>query len=155
MEIFGEKGIGKFLKVLLQVCFWGGIAVLIILPFLLQMVGLRFNASAFVIYPNGIALLVIVRQFIGQFDSLKNKNPFCMENVKRLKISGIASLVETVLWTIELLYTIFLAKGADVVIVLGLAFMIILFAGVAIAFYILAELIKQATEYKEENELTI
>ena len=155
MEIFGEKGIGKFLKVLLQVCFWGGIAVLIILPFLLQMVGLRFNASAFVIYPNGMALLVIVRQFIGQFDSLKNKNPFCMENVKRLKISGIASLVETVLWTIDLLYTIFLAKGADVVIVLGLAFMIILFAGVAIAFYILAELIKQATEYKEENELTI
>ena len=155
MEILGEKGIGKILKIFLQTCFWGGIAVLIILPFLLQMVGLRFNASAFVIYPNGIALLVIVRQFIGQFDSLKNKNPFCIENVKRLKISGIASLVETVLWTIDLLYTIFLAKGADVVIVLGLAFMIILFAGVAIAFYILAELIKQATEYKEENELTI
>ena len=155
MEIFGEKGIGKFLKVLLQVCFWGGIAVLIILPFLLQMVGLRFNASAFVIYPNGIALLVIVRQFIGQFDSLKNKKPFCIENVKRLKTSGIASLVETALWTIDLLYTIFLAKGADVMIVLVLAFLIILFAGVSIAFYILAELIKQATEYKEENELTI
>ena len=38
---------------------------------------------------------------------------------------------------------------------LVLAFLIILFAGVSIAFYILAELIKQATEYKEENELTI
>ena len=155
MEVLGEKGIGNILKIFLQVCFWGGIVLLIILPFQLQMVGLKLNATAFVIYPNGIALLVIVRQFIGQFDSLKNKNPFCMENVKRLRISGIASLVETVLWTIDLLYTIFLAKGADVVIVLGLAFMIILFAGVAIAFYILAELIKQATEYKEENELTI
>ena len=155
MEILGENGIGKILKIFLQVCFWGGIVLLIILPFQLQMVGLKLNATVFVIYLNGIALLVIVRQFIGQFDSLKNKNPFCMENVKRLKISGIASLVETVLWTIDLLYTIFLAKGADVVIVLGLAFMIILFAGVAIAFYILAELIKQATEYKEENELTI
>ena len=155
MEIFGEKGIGKFLKVLLQVCFWGGIAVLIVLPFLLQLVGLKLNAPAFVIYPNGIALLVIVRQFIGQFDSLKNKKPFCIENVKRLKTSGIASLVETALWTIDLLYTIFLAKGADVMIVLVLAFLIILFAGVSIAFYILAELIKQATEYKEENELTI
>ena len=155
MEVLGEKGIGNILKIFLQVCFWGGIVLLIILPFQLQMVGLKLNATAFVIYPNGIALLVIVRQFIGQFDSLKNKNPFCMENVKRLKISGIASLVETVLWTIDLLYTIFLAKGANVVIVLGLAFMIILFAGVAIAFYILAELIKQATEYKEENELTI
>ena len=155
MEIFGEKGIGKFLKVLLQVCFWGGIAVLIVLPFLLQLVGLKLNATAFVIYPNGIALLVIVRQFIGQFDSLKNKKPFCIENVKRLKTSGIASLVETALWTIDLLYTVFLAKGADVIIVLVLAFLIILFAGVSIAFYILAELIKQATEYKEENELTI
>ena len=155
MEIFGEKGIGKFLKVLLQLCFWGGIAVLIVLPFLLQLVGLKLNATAFVIYPNGIALLVIVRQFIGQFDSLKNKKPFCIENVKRLKTSGIASLVETALWTIDLLYTIFLAKGADVMIVLVLAFLIILFAGVSIAFYILAELIKQATEYKEENELTI
>ena len=155
MEILGEKGIGKFLKIFLQVCFWGGIALLIILPFTLQIVGLNLNATAFVIYPNGIALLIIVRQFIGQFDSLKNKKPFCMENVKRLKTSGIASLVETVLWTIDLLYTIFLAKGADVVIVLVLAFLIILFAGVSIAFYILAELIKQATEYKEENELTI
>ena len=155
MEILGEKGIGKFLKIFLQVCFWGGIALLIILPFTLQIVGLNLNATAFVIYPNGIALLVIVRQFIGQFDSLKNKKPFCMENVKRLKTSGIASLVETALWTIDLLYTIFLAKGADVVIVLVLAFLIILFAGVSIAFYILAELIKQATEYKEENELTI
>ena len=155
MEILGEKGIGKFLKVLLQVCFWGGIAVLIVLPFMLQMVGLKLNATAFVIYPNGIALLVIVRQFIGQFDSLKNKKPFCMENVKRLKTSGIASLVETALWTIDLLYTVFLAKGADVIIVLVLAFLIISFAGVSIAFYILAELIKQATEYKEENELTI
>ena len=155
MEIFGEKGIGKFLKVLLQVCFWGGIAVLIVLPFLLKLVGLKLNSTAFVIYPNGIALLVIVRQFIGQFDSLKNKKPFCIENVKRLKTSGIASLVETALWTIDLLYTIFLAKGADVMIVLVLAFLIILFAGVSIAFYILAELIKQATEYKEENELTI
>ena len=155
MEILGEKGIGKFLKIFLQICFWGGIALLIILPFALQMVGLNLNATAFVIYPNGIALLVIVRQFIGQFDSLKNKKPFCMENVKRLKTSGIASLVETALWTVDLLYTIFLAKGADVIIVLVLAFLIILFAGVSIAFYILAELIKQATEYKEENELTI
>ena len=155
MEILGEKGIGKFLKVLLQVCFWGGIAVLIVLPFILQMVGLNLNATAFVIYPNGIALLVIVRQFIGQFDSLKNRKPFCIENVKRLKTSGVASLIETALWTIDLLYTVFLAKGADVIIVLVLAFLIILFAGVSIAFYILAELIKQATEYKEENELTI
>ena len=93
MEILGENGIGKILKIFLQICFWGGIAILIILPFELQIVGLKLNATAFVIYPNGIVLLVIVRQFIGQVDSLKDRKPFCMDNVKRLKTSGIASLI--------------------------------------------------------------
>ena len=51
MEILGENGIGKILKIFLQVCFWGGIVLLIILPFQLQMVGLKLNATAFVIYP--------------------------------------------------------------------------------------------------------
>ena len=125
------------------------------LPFLLQLVGLKLNATAFVIYPNGIALLVIVRQFIGQFDSLKNKNPFCIENSKRLKNCCIASLVETALLIIDLLYMIFLVKSEDIFVLLVMVFMIILFIGVSIAFYILSELIKQATEYKKENDLTI
>ena len=140
MKILGENGIGKFLKVFLQICFWGGIVLLIALPLIAQIAKVHLNASIYVIYPNGIVLLVIVKQFIGQFDSLKNKNPFCIENSKRLKNCCIASLIETVLLIIDLLYMIF---------------MIILFIGVSIAFYILSELIKQATEYKNENDLTI
>lgn len=46
MEILGENGIGKILKIFLQICFWGGIAILIILPFELQIVGLKLNATA-------------------------------------------------------------------------------------------------------------
>lgn len=155
MKILGEKGIGEFLKVFLQICFWGGILLLIALPVVSQIAGINLNASIYVIYPNGIALLVIVKQFIGQFDSLKNRNPFCMENAKRLKICCIASLIETVFWIIDLLYMILLVKSDEIIILLGLAFMIVLFAGVAIAFYILSELIKQATEYKNENDMTI
>ena len=86
MKILGENGIGKFLKVFLQICFWGGIVLLIALPLIAQIAKVHLNASIYVIYPNGIVLLVIVKQFIGQFDSLKNKNPFCIENSKRLKI---------------------------------------------------------------------
>ena len=119
------------------------------------MMGLNLNATAFVIYPNGIALLVIAYQFIGLFDSLKNNNPFCMENVKRLEIAGKASIVESLLWVVDLLYEIILVKYFDIVILLVLIFMVALFIGLAIALYILSELFKQATEYKEENELTI
>ncbi len=155
MKILGENGLGKILKIFLQICFYGGIIILIILPFQLRIVGLHLNATAVVIYPNGIALLAIVYQFIGLFDSLKNNNPFCMENVKRLKYAGIASLVEAVLWAIDLIYQIILAKSIEPLFILVLIFLFILFIGVAIALYILAELIRQATEYKVENELTI
>lgn len=155
MKILGENGIGKFLKVFLQIRFWGGIVLLIALPLIAQIAKVHLNASIYVIYPNGIVLLVIVKQFIGQFDSLKNKNPFCIENSKRLKNCCIASLVETALLIIDLLYMIFLVKSEDIFVLLVMVFMIILFIGVAIAFYILSELIKQATEYKNENDLTI
>ena len=67
----------------------------------------------------------------------------------------IASLVETALLIIDLLYMIFLVKSEDIFVLLVMVFMIILFIGVSIAFYILSELIKQATEYKKENDLTI
>ena len=155
MKILGEKGLGKILKVFLQTCFFGGIIILLILPFQLKLVGLQLNATAGIIYPNGIALLVIVYQFIGLFDSLKKNNPFCMENVKRLKYAGIASLVETGLWAIDLIVLIFFVKRINPIYILILIFLFILFVGVAIALYILSELMKQATEYKVENELTI
>ena len=113
MKILGENGLGKILKVFLQTCFIGGIILLIIWPFQLKLFGLEPNAVGLVIYPNGIALLAIVYQFIGLFDSLKNNNPFCIENVKRMKYAGIASLVEAVLWGLDLAYEVVLAKAAE------------------------------------------
>ena len=155
MKILGENGLGKILKVFLQTCFFGGILLLIIWPFQLKLFGIEPNAIGLVIYPNGIALLAIVYQFIGLFDSLKNNNPFCVENVKRMKYAGIASLVEAILWGLDLMYEVILAKVTEPLFIVVLIFLFILFIGVAIALYILSELFKQATEYKKENELTI
>ena len=155
MKIVGENGLGRILKVFLQTCFIGGIILLITWPFQLKLLGLKPNAVALVIYPNGIALLAIVYQFIGLFDSLKNNNPFCIENVKLMKYAGIASLVEAVLWGLDLIYEVVLAKSIEPIFIAVLIFLFILFIGVSIALYILSELFKQATEYKKENELTI
>lgn len=155
MKITGKNGIGDLLKNLLQVGLFGGIIILIILPFALQLVGLNLNATAFVIYPNGIVLLVITYKFIKLFDSLKNNRPFCNENVKILKCTGIVALIGSLLWILDLIYEIALVKTDDIIIIMVLLFLSVLFLGVAIALYILAELLKQATEYKEENELTI
>ena len=155
MQIVGEKGIGKFLKVILQICFWAGIIMLISLPFILKLFGYNLGASMFVIYPNGIALLIITHNFIKLFNSLRLNNPFCVENVKILKTTSIVSLIGSILWLIDFLYEIILAKSSDIIFNSTLIFLSILFLGVSIALYIIAELMKQATEYKQENELTI
>ena len=85
----------------------------------------------------------------------KNNNPFCVENVKRMKYAGVASLIEAILWGIDLIYEVVFAKGMEPLFIAVLIFLFILFTGVAIALYILSELFKQATEYKKEIELTI
>ena len=155
MKILGEDGIGKFLKIFLQICFAGGIIFLISLPFWIENIGLQLNEISVIIYPNGIALLAIVYQFIGLFDSLRNNNPFSKNNVKKLRSTGNISIISGLLWVIDLVIAIFLASDSKIILISVFAFMSILFTGVAIALYILSELIRQGAEYKEENELTI
>ena len=72
MKIVGKNGLGNIIKIILQICFWGGIAFLIILPIILK----RISIFEIMLYLNGITMLVIVKQFIGLFDSLKIEKPF-------------------------------------------------------------------------------
>lgn len=155
MKITGKQGIGRILKLFFQICFYIGIIILIILPFVLSKIGFNLGVTMYVIYPNGIVLLVITYKFISLFNSLVLNQPFSDRNVKTLKSTGTISLIGSMLWLIDFLYEIFLAKSTDIVFNSTLLFLCILFFGLAIALYILSELFKQATNYKKENDLTI
>lgn len=150
MKIVGKNGLGNIIKIILQICFWGGIAFLIILPIILKSISI----FEIMLYLNGITMLVIVKQFIELFDSLKIEKPFCNGTVERMNIASIATGIMTGLFLIETIYK-FASNNSDIKINCILVFMTILFLGVAIALYILAELFRQATEYKSENDLTI
>lgn len=154
MKIMGEKGIGSILKLILQISFVLGIIILVILPISLLVIGKEFREFIIELYPNGICFLIIVKQFIGLFDSLKENNPFCENTVKRLKTAGTSSGLISIILAIIIVYEIFLAKGAVMFIVIT-SCLCVLFIGVSLALYILAELFKQAINYKQENELTI
>lgn len=155
MELSGENGVGNILKIFLQMCFYGGIIVLIVLPFVFNALGLTLHSSMYVIYPNGIVMLLITYQFIKLFNSLKNNKPFSEENIKIQRKTAKLTIVESVLWLLDFLYALILVKYEDLIIILGLAFLSVLFFGVSIALYILSELFRKAYEYKEENDLTI
>ena len=137
MKIVGKNGLGNIIKIILQICFWGGIAFLIILPIILKSISI----FEIMLYLNGITMLVIVKHF-------------CNGTVERMNIASIAAGIMTGLFLIETIYK-FASNNSDIKINCILVFMTILFLGVAIALYILAELFRQATEYKSENDLTI
>ena len=147
MKIYGKKGLGNILKVLLEIVF-----VLVVI----MMIMVLFKTTKILLfYPNIICLLIIMYAFIGLFDSLKKEEPFCKTTVKKINIAKIASAICSIVWLIQAMYEIFLVKDAEAMSILILVFMFILFLGVAIALYILKELFIKATNYKEENDLTI
>ena len=143
--------LGKILKNILILGFIIACILLIFVPFILSNV----KYAMFITYPNGIVMLAITYQFIKMFKSLEDNNPFTHNNVKILKNTSILSLIESILWLIDLIFVISVLKNTYINYIIVLIFLTILFLGVFIALLILSELFKQATIYKEENDLTI
>lgn len=146
--------IGKFIKIFLIIGIIISVPLIIISPMLLNHTS-KLMYSMFIIYPNGLLILIFAYQFIKLFKSLEDNNPFNDDNVKTLKISGIISLITSIMWIVDLLFMIFVIKNTYVNYIIVLLFLAALFFGVSIALYILSELFRQATEYKKENDLTI
>lgn len=153
MKILGEKGLGQILKIFLIVAFILAIPTIICLPIIMNHMS-RGN-SMIIVYPNGILMLAFVYQFILLFKSLEENNPFTFKNVNLLRRSGIISLILSCMWLIDLLYLVFIVNNHYFNYMLVLTFLMVLFFGIFIALYIISELIRQATIYKEENDLTI
>ena len=154
MKIIGENGLGKLLKIILIVGIIIGIPVIVVIPFLFNHTT-NIVYSMFVIYPNGLLMLGIAYQFVKPFKSLEENKPFSYENVKIMKVTGIISIIMSVLWLIDLLLMVFLIHNTHINYIIVLLFLSVLFFGVSIALYILSELLRQATDYKNENDLTI
>ena len=77
------------------------------------------------------------------------------KNVDILKKTGFLSFAMSFLWIIDLLIMVFIIKNTYINYIIVLLFLFILFFGVGIALWTLSLLWLQATEYKEENDLTI
>lgn len=153
MKILGNNGLGKILKIFLIVAFIIAIPIIICLPLIMR--NMSETNSMVVIYPNGVLMLIFTYQFILMFKSLEQNNPFTFNNVKLLRRAGFISLILSVMWLIDLFYLVLVVHNTYFNYMLVLVFLMVLFFGVFIALYIISELIRQATIYKEENDLTI
>ena len=145
---------GKILKIIVIVGIVLSIPSMILVPFLLSN-NYSVIYSMLIIYPNGCLMIAIAFQFLKMFSSLEKKEPFTMENVKILRRTGNLSYIMSALWLIDLLIMTLVIHNTYINYILVLLFLMILFFGVGIALWTLSLLLHQATEYKEENDLTI
>lgn len=145
---------GVILKTIVIIGMILAIPSIIFVPFLLSH-NYSVLYSMIIVYPNGIIMLAIAYQFLRMFDSLKKNKPFTYENVKILKNTGSLSFTMSIFWIIDLLIMVLLIKNTYINYIIVLLFLFILFLGVGIALWTLSLLLRQATEYKEENDLTI
>ena len=145
---------GGLLKTIVMIGMVLAIPFIMIIPFLLHN-----NYSVFysmlIVYPNGALMIAIAYEFLKMFDSLKKNKPFTMENVKILVRTGNLSFIMSILWILDLCVMIFIIHNTYINYILVLIFLFILFFGVGVALWTLSLLLKQATDYKEENDLTI
>ena len=154
MQKSNNQKVGKIIKIILIVGMIISIPIMGIIPFLLKH-SISLIHSMLIIYPNGILILGIIWEFVKLFKSLEMNNPFNRDNVKILKDAGTISYIMSVLWFIDLLDLLLIIKNYYINYILVLAFLVLLFIAIGISLYILSALFKQATDYKEENDLTI
>lgn len=151
MKVTGKKSLGKLIEICLKLIMIIGIIIVLGLPYFLQKYAewmhpqMNYYPSLAILYASGIPALIIVYQFIKIFHTLGENNPFSVENVKHLKIISICSFIIM----IEFMIGIFFITSIFAIVIIGV------FAVAWLGGYILSELLKQAIEYKEENELTI
>lgn len=145
---------GKILKSIVVVGIVMAIPCIILVPFILSN-NYSILYSMIIVYPNGCLMIAIAYQFLKMFDSLEKNKPFTIENVCILRKTGYLSFSMSILWILDLLLMVFGIRNTYVNYILVLLFLFVLFLGVGIALWTLSLLLHQATEYKEENDLTI
>ncbi len=162
MKILGKKSLSTVIKVflwiLLTICLivviLGGIVVINDFNFFNSSNTLR---SLIILYLSSIPAAILITQFIGIFKSLENNDVFDKENLKRLRISYISSIVMGLMYLINSIM-LFLSPEDEnwVIIYMLLTYIITLvFLIFGVGLIVLSEIYKRAIKYKEENDLTI
>ena len=162
MKILGKRSLSTvikiFLWILLTICLivviLGGIIVINDFNFFNSSNTLR---SLIILYLSSWPAAVLISQFIGIFKSLENNDVFDKENLKRLRISYVSSIVMGLMYLINSIMLFFSSEDENwIIIYILLTYIITLvFLIFGVGLIVLSEIYKKSIKYKEENDLTI
>lgn len=162
MKILGKRSLSSIIKIFL----W----ILLIICLLVVTIGgiiaiKEFNyfntnntlRSLIILYLSSIPASILIIQFIGIFKSLENSKIFDNQNIKRLKISYITSIIMGIMYLVNSII-LFLSRADEnweIVYMLLMYVVTLVFLIFGVGLIVLSEIYKKAIKYKEENDLTI
>lgn len=162
MKILGKRSLSSIIKMFL----W----ILLIICLLVVTIGgiiaiKEFNyfntnntlRSLIILYLSSIPASILIVQFIGIFKSLENSKIFDNQNIKRLKISYITSIIMGIMYLVNSII-LFLSRADEnweIVYMLLMYVVTLVFLIFGVGLIVLSEIYKKAIKYKEENDLTI
>lgn len=142
----------RFTKTLLDVMFYTGIALTLLIPVLFYYVGFyikvfrTFYILQCVMYMvSGFFCIIIVYELRKMFITVLRENPFVDRNVKSLKIMGKSAFLTAFLSLLRLPLSL---TPATIVVV-------IVFSIAGLFSIVLCQVFEKAIQYKQENDLTI
>ena len=162
MKVLGKKSLSTLIKIFLWILFTVCLIVVILGGVILIKDFTFFKSTntlktLIILYLSSWPASVLISQFIGIFKSLENNNVFDKNNLKRLKISYISSIIMGIMYLINSVILFLNNENENWMIIYMLLTYIItlVFLIFGVGLIVLSEIYKRAIKYKEENDLTI
>ena len=153
MKTISKNGLSGLIEVALIALMLVDLGLLVTLPWSITAVTLHrpgepdfwYEKYLIVLAISGVLAELILWQARGVMHNINCGRPFCRDMVRRLRIIGIECLILSLFYFIS----VFVVTKFFMVVVF------VTFSVVGLILLVFAELFRQATIYKEENEMTI
>lgn len=148
----GKKNLAIWTKYLLDMMFYGGIAVTASLPVSVKMIGEHFpriiehyEETVIIYFVLGVSAVVLIRELRRIFRTVLDGNCFVWENVESLQKMGNWSFFIALMSVVR----------SIVYMTVAMLVVILVFVIAGLFSKVLAYVFEQAVQYKLENDLTI
>lgn len=153
MKTLGKRGLSGAIEVGLDALMLVALGLMISLPWSVSMVTLHhpgepgswYEKYLVVLLVSGVLAELILWQARGVMHNVNNGRSFSRDTVRRLRLIGIECLV----------LALFYFGSVFVVTKFFMVVVFVAFTVVGLILFVFAELFRQATAYKEENDMTI
>ena len=153
MQTVGKKGLSGIIEIALDALMIIALGLMISLPWSISAVtreipgasGFWYEKYLVVLLFSGLLAECVLWQARGVMHNVNNGRSFSHDTVRRLRLIGIDCLVLALFY---FLAVFFVTKFFKVVVFVA-------FSVIGLILFVFAELFRQATAYKEENDMTI